>query len=239
MAGRRYYIFGNYNVNPQSSGADMKWPSGEQPAKRSYTTRSSHIERLRRQEEAAWREFYEKYRDMIYAVGAKQNLSDEDCRDLMQSVMMVCCERLKTFVYTPEHCRFRTWLSQVVRNVAFNIRRRNHKAHPPIAAPETFEIPEIDLAFMREYEAFLLERALDTLRQSVDSETYCAFELLVLQERSVPDTVRITGKTPTALYSIKSRCLKRLRDIVTRLSQLPEIPPASDPPAGSGKTPPR
>ena len=89
---------------------------------------------------------------------------------------------------------------------------------------------------MREYESFLLERALDTLRQSVDSETYCAFELLVIEERSIPETVRITGKTPTALYSIKSRCMKRLREIITRLIQNPEIPPETDLPAGSGKT---
>ncbi|MBQ4107708.1 MAG: sigma-70 family RNA polymerase sigma factor [Lentisphaeria bacterium] len=215
----------------------MKWPSNNQPVRHGYTTRPSHIERLRRQEEKAWCEFYEKYRDMIYAIGAKHHLSDEDCRDLMQSVIMVCCDRLKTFVYAPERCRFRTWLAQVARNVAFNIRRRNAKAQPPATEPPpVFELPEIDLVFLREYELFLLEHALDTLRQSVDSETYCAFELLVIQERSIPETVRITGKTPTALYSIKSRCMKRLREIITRLIQNPEIPPETDSPAGSGKT---
>ena len=186
-----------------------------------YTTRSSHIRRLQRGEDEAWNEFYRKYRNMILAIGRKRHLEGDELEDLMQEVAAVCHRRLQDFVYEPEHCRFRTFLFQVTRNLASNLRRRRDRHKLPAAGlPEakTPSVPpEVDENFLREYEEFIFRKALQMLKDSVDSETYAAFELTSIEHRPIPEVAAITGKTANNLYSIRHRCLKKLRENITLL----------------------
>ena len=55
-----------------------------------FTTRSSHLRRLKNGEDEAWREFYRKYRAMILAIGRKLRLPERESEDLMQEVAAVC-----------------------------------------------------------------------------------------------------------------------------------------------------
>ena len=191
-----------------------------------YTTRPSHLRDLAREDEQAWREFYDKYRAMIQAIGTRMGLSASDQEDLLQEVAMICCNRLKTFFYDPKKCRFRSFLFGIVKNVAFNIRRKNRsRSRTEQAAVDYEAIPGLDLQFMREYEKFLWEKSLAILKESVDSGTYLVFEQLVLEERPVSEVVSCSGKTAGAVYSIKHRCLKKLDAIVTELHRKLETPP--------------
>ena len=191
-----------------------------------YTTRASHLLRLSEQDEAAWKEFYNKYRSMIWAIGARTGLSESDREDLLQEVALVCCNRLKSFYYDPEKCRFRSFLFGIVRNVALNIRRKNRKSGRIEKVLRDYnDFPGLDVEFMREYENFLLEKSIATLKDSVDSATYLVFEQLVLEEKPVCEVVRISGKSAGAVYSIKHRCLKKLDAIITELNRKLETPP--------------
>lgn len=204
---------------------------GEKRSGSGYTTRRSQLESLSAGEDAAWKEFYRKYRAMILAIGERQHLSAPDCEDLMQDVVRICFQKLRDFVYDPEVCRFRTFLFKVAQNVAMNIRRKNERGASKKAGSAEYDVPELDLKFMREYEDFLLEKSFDILRRSVDSETYLAFELLTVQERPVPEVVRITGKTAGAIYTLKHRCMKKLRAIIDDLDRQLEIQLETDRPA--------
>lgn len=191
-----------------------------------YTTRPSQLRKLGEQDEAAWREFYNKYKAMIWAIGARMGLSDSDREDLLQDVAVVCCNRLKNFYYDPEKCRFRSFLFGIVRNVAFNIRRKNQKLGRSDQLARDYDaFPGLDVQFMREYENFLLEKSIAILKESVDSATFLVFEQLVLEEQPVSEVVRISGKTSGAVYSIKHRCLKKLDAIITELNRKLETPP--------------
>lgn len=192
----------------------------EKNIQRGYTTRSSHLRRLKRGEDEAWNEFYRKYRSMILAIGRKRHLEGGELDDLMQEVAAVCHKRLQEFVYEPERCRFRTFLFQVTRNLANNLRRRNREKLPAARLPESATPaipPEVDEEFLREYEEFIFKKALQMLKDSVDSETYAAFELAVLEHRPIAEVAAITGKTANNLYSIRHRCLKKLRENITLL----------------------
>ena len=92
-----------------------------------YTTRESHLKRLGEKEEAAWNEFYTKYKAMIYAIGASRKLAEEECEDLMQEVALICSRKLQNFIYDPERCRFRSFLFKITTNVAFNLLRKKNK----------------------------------------------------------------------------------------------------------------
>ena len=193
---------------------------------RGFTTRSSQLKRLKEQDEQAWREFYDKYSTMITAVGTRMGLDAHAREDLLQEVMLVCSQRLRSFFYVPERCRFRTFLFEIVKNIAFNIRRKNARLLPSGLSIGDYEtVSELDVIFMHEYEPFLLEQSLKILERTVESETFLIFELLVLENQPVPEIVRRTGKTPGAIYSIKHRCLKKLDVIISELTRQPETPP--------------
>lgn len=194
-----------------------------------FTTRSSHLRRLKNGEQEAWNEFYRKYRAMILAIGKKYHLPERESEDLMQEVAAVCHQQLQTFIYEPEHCRFRSFLFKVAENLSRNLRR---KCTPAPSAelkkiqPDT--VPGLDEEIMREYQNFMLERSLLILKGSVDSETYLVFEMLIVENRPIPDVAAITGKTANALYGIKHRCLKKLQKIIARLEAALETPPDTD-----------
>ena len=182
-----------------------------------YTTRTSHLRRLADMEDAAWKEFYSKYRAMIAAIGKRHDLTPEDCDDLMQQVTSVMCDRLRDFVYEPEKCRFRSFLYRVAENLSCNMRRKLQGSGAVSAPLPEYAESELDRAFMEEYEDFLLARSLDELKRSMESGAYLAFEMLVVEKRPVAEVAAITGKTAGALYSIRHRGLKKLRDIIADL----------------------
>ena len=175
-------------------------------------------------EDAAWREFYEKYRAMIYAIGAKHHLNGPDLEDLMQSVITVCCESLRDFVYDPERCRFRSFLYKVVENVSRNIRRRERRARRAVSVVPAACDPDVDLKFMREYRAFLLNCAVERLKHLVTSETFLIFEMLEMEERPVTEVALLTNRSANALYGIRHRCLKKLRAIIDEMQDELEAP---------------
>ena len=189
-----------------------------------FTTRSSHLRRLKDGEDAAWREFYAKYRAMILAIGRKRHLPEEDSEDLMQEVAAVCHRRLQTFLYDRDRCHFRSFLFQVTANLTCNLRRKNRGPLPPKFDPGDGTVPGLDEQFLREYERFILDRSFDILKKSVDSETYLAFEMLFIEDRPVAEVAAVTGKTANTLYSVKHRCLKKLQTIIIQLQNELETP---------------
>ena len=183
--------------------------------KKGYTTRASHLIKLGQEDNAAWDEFYQKYKAMIFGIGLARNLSTNECEDLLQEVAMICCKKLQNFVYNPEHCRFRSFLFKIAENVAFNIgRRKNKNAAVPIKEDYS-AIPELDIKFMQEYEQFLLEKSFLILKNSINSESFLAFDMLFRQEIPIKEVIALTGMSAGALYTLKHRCLKKLHQIIS------------------------
>ena len=193
-----------------------------------FTTSPSHLQRLKNGEDEAWREFYRKYRSMILAISRKFHLPEKESEDLLQEVAAVCSQKLQTFVYEPEHCRFRSFLFTITANLSRNLRWKTRRTVPAGINLNTDIVPGLDEEFMREYENFVMERCFQLLKQSVDSETYLAFELIFIENRPIPEVASITGKTANALYSVKHRCLKKLQAIFTQLQTDLETPRETD-----------
>jgi len=185
--------------------------------KHGYTTSSGMLSRMAAEDEQAWIEFDAKYRGMIYTIGKQRGLSQTDCEDLMQNVLLVCCRQLTgQFCYDRKKGRFRSWLATVARNLIWQ-QQRNQRQIPPENLPAYDD--QISQAFMKEYEQFLLASCLKLLRQRVGTATYSAFEMLCLQRLPTKEVSRITRKSPAALYLIRYRCLRILRQCI---GQIPE-----------------
>jgi DNA-binding LytR/AlgR family response regulator len=81
---------------------------------------------------------------------------------------------------------------------------------------------DVDSVYMAEWQAFILERALEDLKNSVDTDSYQVFYMSVVQKRPVKDIAAITRKTSNNIYVIRSRCLKKLKELIAGYRQCEE-----------------
>ena len=187
----------------------------------SYTTNSSQLRHVQSGNSAAWQEFYQKYSGMIHFIGRKRCLSPEECDDLMVDVMTIFWHKMDAFIYDRSKGRLRSYLGQIANYCAMQIfcgRQRNTVPFDP-----AMEYPEdVDKSMLEEWRNFLLEQAMNTLRQNVDTETYQVFYMSFVQKCPVAEIASVTRKSPNNIYVIRSRCMTKLKKIISQYRQLDE-----------------
>ena len=176
-----------------------------------FSTHSSFLNRIKSGDETAWFKFHERYVRMIRHIGTLRGLTPAECDDLMIDVMVIFWKKAESFVYDPEHGRFRSYLGAIANFAALKLLGKNRPQTGPL--PEDYPA-EVDVTEMEKWHDYLLGKAVEELRESVDTVTYEAFYMLCIQERSVSDVAAVTRKSPNTLYGIRHRCLQKLKKII-------------------------
>ena len=200
----------------------MKKKTLRKKRKVSYTTSSTLLRNVQAGDETAWRIFFHRYVRMIRFVGKKRQLTPAECDDLMVDTMTVFWQKMNEFVYDRERGKFRSYLCRIANYCAIRIFSRRQKATVPVEeiCPEYAE--EIDVAMMDEWRNFLLSKAMEALKQSVDTEIYQCFYMYFVQHCSVEEISAVTRKTPNNIYVIRSRCLAKLTALIAEYRHLEE-----------------
>src|SRR5215813_13538233 len=89
-------------------------------------TRSSLLHRLRNWEDQdSWRDFFDTYWKLIYAVALKAGLSDADARDVVQETMVSAAKGLQAGRFQTGGASFKSWLLLITRRrIADHLRHR-------------------------------------------------------------------------------------------------------------------
>lgn len=193
----------------------------------SYSTHSSFLREIKTGSEAAWYEFYRKYAGMIRYIGQKRKLTPEECDDLMVEVMVIFWKRIDNFIYDHNKGKFRSYLGKITDSAAFRIFKKNRSGDVPLETAELDYPDEIDKNYMAEWRDFVLEKALEELKNQIDTEVYQIFYMSFFQKRPAADIAAISGKSVSNIYAIKSRCLKKLKELVASYRQNEEAVLAS------------
>ena len=185
------------------------------------STHKTLLEKIKSGDEIYWNEFYSRYTPIIRFVGRLYNFSETECDDLVQNVMLKFFNQSKNFIYHEGKVKFRTYFSTIIRSQAIDYIRKNRKE-----LSGNFEIASLDThfdtMFMEEWKQYVLNDALDELRQRVDPVTYQAFELYGLQNRAPQEVAAALEIKKEQLYIAKSRCTKLLRQIISRIKAADE-----------------
>ena len=187
------------------------------------TTKTTLLNRLDR-DDAAWTEFFDRYRDEIVDLGRFKGLSDDECADLVQNVMIRFFHKVESgFKYDPTLARFRTFFSRLVKGCVYDLLRLREKHGVPsdgIAVEDDGSRPDelLDMALMEKWRAIIREEAMLELARRVDEKTFQAFELYALECNPPRDTAKLLGLSVNSVYVAKTRCLKILREIIRRLN---------------------
>lgn len=164
---------------------------------------------------AAWREFQDRYGDLIRGFCYRRGLQAADCEDVQQDVLLSLNRSMGQFRYDPSKGLFRSYLKTVVMN-AISRRMCQNPAHAglsqvPSAAGEE---PGEDAQWELEWRQYHFRRAMQVLEAEFSESDRRAFTMYAVEGRSVPETAATIGISPEAVYQAKSRMLKRLGQVI-------------------------
>lgn len=183
--------------------------------------------RLRQQpaDEAAWREFVERYGRKIYAWCGQRQLQQADAEDVTQMVLIRLAERMRSFTYDPARS-FRGWLRKLTRHAWSDFvaaRQRGGRASGDSQAAACLETLEArdDLVgrLEEEFDHEVLEEATARVRLRVTPGSWDAFRLTALEGCSGAEAAHELGMEVAAVFKAKSRVQKLLQDEVRKLEE--------------------
>ena len=182
-------------------------------------------------DEISWEEFYRIYWPLVLDIGRKLGMSQDNCGDLMQEIMIDLFNGEPLLRYDPAKGKFRTYFGTLVRHKAVQMLRKAARfaaaPDPGQSAPQSLvfttaligderdENNPFQELFDEEYRKCLLAAAMNELRNTVEPKTYAIFEMVVLQERPKNEIARCLGINRASIDVYCSRCRKTLRKIVS------------------------
>jgi RNA polymerase sigma factor (sigma-70 family) len=188
-------------------------------------TRASLLMRIRNVGDAeSWRTFVMIYAPLVYRYACRCGLQDADAADLSQDVMEKVARAIRSFNYEPSRGRFRDWLLTITRRQLAQFHEcRARRPEQLVGSVELEQLSEgkdqdrPDADWNEDFNAQVLQAALDRARPHFEPMTWRAFESVWLENRTAAETADALSLHIDLVYYAKSRVLKRLREEVQEI----------------------
>ncbi len=187
----------------------------------SYET-STHATLLHRlsagQDPAAWREFCDRYSELIQAFARRRGLQSADCDDVVQETLLALSKSMPQFRYEPAKGKFRSYLKTVVLHIIFR-RSRQKAGEVPLEEVEAVANraaadQDTDAQWETEWRQYHLRVAMLTIEAEFNQKDRAAFDAYAVAGRDVRETADALDMSADQVYQAKSRILKRLGRLV-------------------------
>ncbi len=192
--------------------------------KDNYRTRETLLAKIKnKHDDESWEEFVYFYKNYIYIICRRMNLSHHDSEEIVQKVLMVAWNRLPEFKYDNKRT-FRGWLSQVTENKVKEfyrfVNRQNTKVDNATqnSQDDSFSLPDIEKIAEEEWNAYIAGMALENIKDNFSENVIAIFLKLsegksrsaVAEEYGMPpNTISVYKKRVTAMMSKEIRRLYR------------------------------
>ena len=182
-------------------------------------TRDSLLLQIRdRSDRESWYEFAAIYRPIVYRMARRRGLQDADAQDLAQHVLLSVAGAITEWKADPQRARFRHWLARVARNAIVDAFRR---VKPDAGQGGTTvlvrlgeEPASMDAEVEQEHRRELFRWVAKEIRPEFTEETWLGFWKTTVDGESIEDVARELGKSVGAVYTARSRVMKRLQEKV-------------------------
>ncbi|MCH2133016.1 MAG: sigma-70 family RNA polymerase sigma factor [Phycisphaerales bacterium] len=175
--------------------------------------------------DAAWREFDERYRPILVGFARRLGLSEADAVDVAQETMVQFIKEYREGKYDRERGRLRSWLLGIARFRVAGIYRKRAVSRVSRGESAIVDMPrddEFEEAWDTERRMTILRSALEKLRTTtkIADKTVRAFEMVALQQRPTAEAAAELEMTENDVYLAKSRVASKLREIVASLEKV-------------------
>jgi RNA polymerase sigma factor (sigma-70 family) len=194
-------------------------------------TRYSLLSRLQnREDHESWRVFFDTYWRLIYSVALKSGLTQTEAEEVVQETVICVAKDIQKFKRDPKRGSFKGWLCNLTRwRIADQLRKRTgllrgesgeavRKYQPLESVPELAdESAAVD--WDREWQANLLQAAMQRVKRRVKEEQYQLFDLCVVKQWPVWRVAQTLGVSAARIYLAKHRISRLLRKEVALLEK--------------------
>lgn len=187
----------------------------------SSSTSASLLDRVRKSDPVAWERFARLYGPLIYRWARQAGVQESDAADVSQEVFRAVVNGMDGFHRNQPGDSFRGWLWTITKNRLRDF-FRHQAAHPDIVGgsdvrQRLLEIPDSLSQEGAEPPGFdaagsLAHRALELVREEFEPRTWQAFLRVTLGGQSPAAVAEELGMSIGAVYTGKSRVLRRLRE---------------------------
>jgi RNA polymerase sigma factor (sigma-70 family) len=166
----------------------------------------------------SWFEFAAIYRPVVYRMARRRGLQDADAQDLAQRVLLSVAGAIGDWKPDRERARFRTWLARVTRNAIVDAFRR---VKPDAGQGGTTVMQRLSQEpappadeLEREHRREVFRWAAKQVRWEFEETTWLAFWLTTVEGKPMPEVAAELGKSTGAIYTARSRVIRRLQEKV-------------------------
>jgi RNA polymerase sigma-70 factor (ECF subfamily) len=184
-----------------------------------YTTHATLLARLTgRADQEAWREFHERYGELIRCFARRHGLQPADCDDVVQDVLVALTGAMERFRYDPARGKFRSYLKTLTVRTVYQRLRRDHRqisvAEPEAQGAGAASDDDVEAHWEREWRHCHVRRAMRRLEAEFNEKDRTAFTHYAVNGMPARDTAAALGVSNDHVYQVKSRVLKRLGQII-------------------------
>ena len=186
-----------------------------------YLTRKTLLMRACDQkDQQAWEEFVAYYRPFIGIILRYLYVKEHDIDDLSQTVIINLWKKLDSFDH--ERCKFRTWLSTVIRNAVTTFRIKDNKDrnrdHKYFEANTKIPDAELEKVFDEKWKTYLTNVALENIKKNFSGKAIEVF-LMSLNNTPIEEISEKLDLKENSVYRLRKRVQEQLMFEVKRLKK--------------------
>ena len=201
------------------------------PVEETIPTRHSLLSRLKDwQDQESWKVFFDTYWRLIYHAARKAGLTEAEAQDAVQETVISVMKKMPGFEYEKTGGSFKAWLLQLTSwRIVDQFRKRLQGAEQSHAESRTStrtstveRVPDpaglqLEAIWNEEWEANLMEAAIERVKKRVDAKQYQLFDLYVLKEWPVSKVAETMKTSQTKVYLAKHRISRLIKKEIAHL----------------------
>ena len=173
---------------------------------------------------ASWLEFMGIYQPVVYRLARRRGMQDADAQDVAQQVFSSIARSLEGWMPGKDQPPFRAWLSTIARNAittALTRRRPDQGTGSSSVADAMDRLPsagQTDAELIMEARRAIVRWASEQIRPEFSELTWDIFWKTAMQDVSVAEVSKSSGRSIGAIYVSRHRVLARLKEKIAEVS---------------------